>query len=143
MSSIYRNALDVQSASNLSGVVLQFARDMERINEEVRAAGGGTEQVNRHPVCRLYAEQIAWLTGAGRCDEPRHLRPGARCVPTEGRGRTIPSGKDRNTMMSLEVIVAVNNEIARQAAREGLVPYVPVSADEADIAVLLSRTSAR
>jgi hypothetical protein len=34
-------------------------------------------------------------------------------------------------MMSLEVIVAVNNEIAREAAREGLVPYVPVSADEA------------
>ena len=34
-------------------------------------------------------------------------------------------------MMSLEVIIAVNNEIARQAAREGLVPYVPSSADEA------------
>jgi hypothetical protein len=44
--SIYQNALDVQSASNLSGVVLQFARDMKRINEEVRASGGGTEQVN-------------------------------------------------------------------------------------------------
>ena len=66
--SIYQNALHVQSASNLSGVVLQFARDMARINEEVRAEGGGTDQANRHPVCRLYAEQIAWLTGAGRCD---------------------------------------------------------------------------
>ena len=65
--SIYQNALDVQSASNLSGVVLQFARDMKQINEQVRAAGGGTEQVNKHPVCRLYAEQIAWLTGAGCC----------------------------------------------------------------------------
>ena len=64
---IYQNALDAQSASNLSGVVLQFARDMRRINEEVRAGGGGTEQVNTHPVCRLYAEQIAWLTGAGSC----------------------------------------------------------------------------
>jgi hypothetical protein len=68
MSNIYRNALDVQDASNLSGVVLQFARDMRRINEEVRAGGGGTEQVNKHPVCRLYAEQIAWLTGAGSGD---------------------------------------------------------------------------
>ena len=28
MSNIYQNALDVQSASNLSGVVFQFARDM-------------------------------------------------------------------------------------------------------------------
>lgn len=43
---------------------------MEQINEEVRASGGGTEQVNQHPVCRLYAEQIAWLTGAGGCDNP-------------------------------------------------------------------------
>jgi hypothetical protein len=66
---VYRNALDVQSASNLSGVVLQFARDMVRINAEVRADGGGTEQVNRHPVCRLYAEQIAWLTGTGCCSD--------------------------------------------------------------------------
>jgi len=33
--------------------------------------------------------------------------------------------------MSLDVLVAVNNEIARKAAREGLVPYVPSSADEA------------
>ena len=34
-------------------------------------------------------------------------------------------------MMSLEVLRAVNAEIAQQAAREGLVPYVPASADEA------------
>jgi hypothetical protein len=33
-------------------------------------------------------------------------------------------------MMSLEVIIAVNNEIAREAAGERLVPYVPSSADE-------------
>ena len=74
MSSIYRNALDVQSASNLSGVVLQFARDMKRINEETRAGGGGTEQANRHPVCRLYAEQIAWLTGGGGCADTATYR---------------------------------------------------------------------
>ena len=33
-------------------------------------------------------------------------------------------------MMSLEVIRQVNNEIARKAARQGLVPYVPSSANE-------------
>ena len=33
-------------------------------------------------------------------------------------------------MMSVDVIVAVNNEIARKAAREGLMPYVPFSSDE-------------
>jgi hypothetical protein len=35
-------------------------------------------------------------------------------------------------MMSLEVIVAVNQEIAQQAAQDGLVPYVPFNADEVD-----------
>ena len=34
-------------------------------------------------------------------------------------------------MMSIDVLIAVNNEIAQQAARKGLVPYVPTSADEA------------
>jgi hypothetical protein len=32
--------------------------------------------------------------------------------------------------MSLEVLEAVNNAIARKAAREGLSPYAPFSADE-------------
>jgi hypothetical protein len=35
-------------------------------------------------------------------------------------------------MMSVKVIVAVNNEIAREAARRGLVPYVPVGMDEVE-----------
>jgi len=65
MPSIYRNALQVQNASNLSGVVFQFAKDMLQIAAEVRSAGGGTNQINTHPVARMYAEQIAWLTGAG------------------------------------------------------------------------------
>ena len=33
-------------------------------------------------------------------------------------------------MMSLEVLEAVNREIAQTAARDGLFPYAPVSADE-------------
>ncbi len=67
MPNIYRNALDVQDATNLSGVVFQFAKDMLQILVEVRSAAGGTNQVNIHPVARLYAEQIAWLSGAGTC----------------------------------------------------------------------------
>ena len=95
MSNIYQNALDVQSASNLSGVVLQFARDMRRINEEVRASGGGTEQVNKHPVCRLYAEQIAWLTGAGSGDTPKPI--GRHTTPASARSRKngTPSESER------------------------------------------------
>jgi hypothetical protein len=62
---IYRTALEVQEASNLSGVVFQFAHDMKVICEEVRRKGGGTDAINRHPVCRIYAEQILWLAGGG------------------------------------------------------------------------------
>jgi len=36
-------------------------------------------------------------------------------------------------MMSLEVIIAINQEIAREAAAEGLVPYVPFSVEELDL----------
>jgi len=35
-------------------------------------------------------------------------------------------------MMSIEVLVAVNNQIAREAAKQSLVPYVPFSADEVE-----------
>jgi hypothetical protein len=35
-------------------------------------------------------------------------------------------------MMSLEVLSAVNNEIAREAARKGLVPYVPCGSGEVE-----------
>lgn len=35
-------------------------------------------------------------------------------------------------MMSLEVIIAVNEEIAAQAAADDLVPFVPHSADDVD-----------
>ncbi len=62
----YQNALDVQSASNLSGVVLQFARDMKAINAEVRASGGGTDQVNTHTSCRHPQHGFA-ITEEGEC----------------------------------------------------------------------------
>ena len=57
----FENALDVQSACNLSGVVHSFADTMNRLSNE----GLDTKQRNGHPICRLYAEQIAYLSGAG------------------------------------------------------------------------------
>ena len=71
---MYRNALEAQGASNLSGILFQFAKDMLQILAEVRSAGGGTNQVNTHPVARLYAEQIAWLAGAGTCSSHSSYR---------------------------------------------------------------------
>ena len=59
----YQAAIDVQCACNLSGVVLSFARIMERLNKD---AAGGTDERNTHPICRLFAEQIYWLATAGQ-----------------------------------------------------------------------------
>lgn len=61
----YEYALMVQSAVNLSGVVNSFARVLVKIWEEANETGNGTDWVNAHPICRLYAEQIAFLSGAG------------------------------------------------------------------------------
>lgn len=76
MSSIYQQALDMQAATDLSVVVAHFATAMTEIVEQAQ----GPKVINRHPVCRLYAEQIAWLTGAGSCPNHRsYLRARAEC----------------------------------------------------------------
>jgi hypothetical protein len=91
---IHRTALEVQDASNLSGVVYQFARDMEVICEEVRQNGGGTNAINRHPVCRMYAEQIAWLSGAGSCaNHKSYLRAHDACERQATEPQPIPDGE--------------------------------------------------
>jgi len=90
---IYKTALEVQDASNLSGVVYQFARDMKVICEEVRRNGGGTDTVNHHPVCRLYAEQIAWLAGAGSCANHRsYLRAHSACEERAANPQPVVEG---------------------------------------------------
>ena len=92
--SIYQNALDVQNASNLSGVIQEFSRDMQIICEEVRQNGGGTNAVNHHPVCRMYAEQIAWLAGAGSCANHRsYLRAHDACEKQATEPQPISDGE--------------------------------------------------
>lgn len=58
----YKDAIFVQSTCNLSGVVHGFSKVISRINEEARLHGHGTDWINNHPICRLYAEQIYHLT---------------------------------------------------------------------------------
>lgn len=55
-------AIDVQSACNLSGVIHSFSEVMNVLWEEAHKLGKGTDWVNEHPICRLFAEQIAHLT---------------------------------------------------------------------------------
>lgn len=59
MQRAYDDALFVQSACNLSGVVFSFARHMETICEECRDKGTHTR--NTHPVVRLFVTQLMWL----------------------------------------------------------------------------------
>jgi hypothetical protein len=61
---MYQDALDVQGAVNLSGVV----RSLVAVIDELRKENKGSDYVNTHPVCRMFAEQISHLTGAGNPD---------------------------------------------------------------------------
>ncbi len=61
----YEMALESQNACNLSGIVHSFSKVITKIHNEAREKGEGTEYVNTHPICRLYAEQIAYLSGSG------------------------------------------------------------------------------
>lgn len=61
----YEFAIFAQSACNLSGIVHEFSGVAHRLWNEAQAKNEGTDYVNRHPIGRLYAEQIAHLTGAG------------------------------------------------------------------------------
>jgi hypothetical protein len=63
-----KNALQVQDACNLSGVVKSFAKDFDAIWNEAREQNKGTDYVNTHPICRLYLEQIAYLVCGGNLD---------------------------------------------------------------------------
>lgn len=59
---MYDDALAVQSACNLSGVVKALAGHMEKVWEEAREKGEGTDWVNAHPVVILFVEQIYHLS---------------------------------------------------------------------------------
>lgn len=58
----YSDAILSQGACNLSGIVHSFSDIMDRIWEEARERGEGTDWINNHPICRLFAEQISHLT---------------------------------------------------------------------------------
>lgn len=60
---MYQDALTVQYAVNLSGVVRSWAEIMTLIWQEADAVKGGTDYVNRHPVNVLFASKVASLTG--------------------------------------------------------------------------------
>lgn len=63
LSDLAREALDVQNACNLSGVVLSFGRSIVRLRRLLESeGGGGTNETNQHPISQLWADKIASLT---------------------------------------------------------------------------------
>lgn len=56
-------ALQVQDACNLSGVVISFSHIIQEVRIRLESEGkGGTEAVNTHPVCVLFSDKVAHLT---------------------------------------------------------------------------------
>lgn len=67
---ICKQALEIQNACNLSGVVHAFSRAMTALWEVARSEGDpvigrGTEWVNTHPAAVLFADKIRSLTLPG------------------------------------------------------------------------------
>lgn len=62
----YERAILVQDACNLSGVVHSFSAVITKVRNTLALERNGnysTDDVNRHPICVMYASKIASLTG--------------------------------------------------------------------------------
>jgi hypothetical protein len=57
----YKDAILVQDACNLSGVLYAWARVMDKICDATR--NQGTDAKNTHPINVLFASKVASLTG--------------------------------------------------------------------------------
>lgn len=60
LADLAREALQVQDACNLSAVVHSFSRSISRLRVLLQ---GGTDALNEHPICQLWADKIASLAG--------------------------------------------------------------------------------
>jgi hypothetical protein len=77
----YQRALDSQYACNASGLILALADVIGRISAEAHTpGGGGADAVNRHPIVRLYAEQLLHLGGGGMGDAESYREAYEACM---------------------------------------------------------------
>lgn len=61
LAQLAREAIDIQSACNLSGLVHGWSRSARRLRELLKTAG--TDEINHHPVNQLWADKLYDLTG--------------------------------------------------------------------------------
>ena len=64
MRNIYEDAILVQDACNLSGVVHSLAKAMDVIRKEADELGEGTQYMNTHPVVILFVDKLQSLSGS-------------------------------------------------------------------------------
>lgn len=75
-------ALLVQDACNLSGIVHSFSRAITRLRELY--PDKGTEFYNTHPVCVLFSDKIASLTGSVGMDSFSEAYRECKSIVEEG-----------------------------------------------------------
>jgi len=75
----YQNALEVENACNLSGVVKSYSQVMERIWQEARAKGEGTDWVNTHPIAVLYSHACLYLATGNWGDTLKYIKAVDAC----------------------------------------------------------------
>ncbi len=79
---VYRKTLQMLDANDLSNLAQTFSAEIVPfIWNEVRANGGGTEEVNRHPVAVLWMLKMVGLV-AGEC-------LCSRCIEAFGRAYAV------------------------------------------------------
>jgi hypothetical protein len=61
-----QEALNVQHASNLSGVVHGWSRSITELRELLH--NPGTDEINHHPINKLWASKVHDMTGMGLSD---------------------------------------------------------------------------
>lgn len=67
MQDLVRNALQVQNAVNMSGIVYSFAKDISRLRALMNEQLGNmfsTDKLNKHPVCIMYTSKLESLCHA-------------------------------------------------------------------------------
>jgi hypothetical protein len=75
LSQLAQDALNVQDACNLSGVVHGFSRAMTDLRELLPKAG--TDEINTHPISVMWSNKIASLT---RSDDHKVFYDAYECV---------------------------------------------------------------
>jgi hypothetical protein len=96
----YQRALDSQHACTASGLILSLEEVIGRISAEAHApGGGGTDAVNRHPILRLYAEQLLHLSGGGGGDTESYREAFGACL-REAEGGDAPADAPQTEPLS-------------------------------------------